>query len=222
MDSIKLLTLFNMMSQCDSIKRYSRDKISNPESVLTHVGWCSLFCTVVGNYIESLNELTINYGLLLKRAILHDIDECGTGDVPRTTKYSTREVREQLAVVEKKFIKLIEDQLGLERNSIYEPWSSAKNDSTIEGVLMKYADLMSVVYKIWDEIIISNNYGFSRVAIEVYDVLTNTNLKPDWLKDSPKTYEWFTELDNSMIETIKNAIDIIDNRKSLGSISFKL
>ena len=138
-------------------------RLSRPESVLEHTGMVVLLCYLIRNQIFRELQIDIPIGRLLAKATVHDIDELVTGDLPRPTKYSSPEVRAALTKLERsgvaKVAALINDQ------SIEEHHLRAKDGD--DGLIVSIADLLCACYKIWDEVIMQNNYLMVRQAIHV-------------------------------------------------------
>ena len=161
------LKLFSVINNLAGIIRYSRDYMQCPESVLEHTGWVASWCFFISLQYEEQFNKKLNLEKLLTSAIMHDYDEVGTGDIPKITKYASTEIREALAVIERKSIHWIrKNMLELEREDLEIIWREAK-DKSMEGTILKLADIAAVVYQVWNEIIMHNNISFVRVAKEL-------------------------------------------------------
>ena len=105
--------------------------------------------------------LTINRAELFRKIAYHDIDEAILGDIPRTTKYFSEEIREAMKKVEKTTIHRLDDWL---RSFIRLPWATAKEG--FEGSVLRVVDMAAVVYKNWTEVVLLRNRSFLRVCVE--------------------------------------------------------
>lgn len=213
MDKNVLISSFQITSQADSISRFSRDSLVVPETVLQHTGWVSIWLVFAGKQFEAETGVAINWGKLLFSAAIHDIDEVGTGDVPRPTKYSNPIIKMALDEYAQTFIAWIESSLGMQTGDIDIPWSIAKNKKTIEGQLLNIADMSSVVFKVWDEISRRGNFAFARVAYEMKQVMIidcEERIKQPYAVD-----RWFLETKNSLMSVIDDAIKLCEDRTSL-------
>lgn len=162
MNRSKILASFKATQQMDAIRRYSRDRLLKEESVLCHTGWACVWLVIAGQDYEDYCGEELDWGKLMRRAAVHDIDEIGTGDIPRVTKYATPEIRESMQAIELHSIKQTQREI---ETDILHLWLDSK-DGSPEGELLALADLASVVYKAWDEIMTLGNSGFTQVAVE--------------------------------------------------------
>lgn len=102
----------------------------------------------------------------IKRALLHDIEETGTGDIPRWAKRESEELEEALgdaedAIVRRSLSELEDEDLeGL----FYELWSESKSDD-IEGDIVSAADIICAVYGVYKEMSLGNDSLFSQSDI---------------------------------------------------------
>ena len=186
-----LIRQFEMMNQLAAVGRFSRDHMLKRESVLEHIGFVCLFSVFLGKKIEEGSTIKLDFGSLLTRAALHDIDEVIFGDIPRTTKYFSKEISAQFKIEEKKAILHLEKWLGVQ---FFEDWAEAK-DSSIEGKIVALADLAAVVYKLWSEVSLYGNLSFKRIAQELEGFLLEAKGK------YTDTFE-FLELVTQMTEIV--------------------
>lgn len=168
---MNVVNLFGVMSGLASINRFSMVRLSRQESVLEHIGMVVLTCYLLRNQIAQDLGINLDMGQLLSKAVIHDLDELITGDIARPTKYSSLELRASLAKLEVSGVAKIAEVLN--DSFLAEHHRTAKDDA--DGLLVKVADLCAVVYKIWDEVIMQNNYLMVRQAIHVQGYLNTTN-----------------------------------------------
>ena len=76
---------FDVIDSLSALTRYSQAHNITRESVLEHTAFVTIFgaslCERIGHDPK----------IVLQRAIVHDIDEIVTGDIPPTTKYACLE-----------------------------------------------------------------------------------------------------------------------------------
>lgn len=172
MDIVKLFSVAQGMS---AIKRYSGLHLVHEESVMEHTGFVCLFVYSLSEEINTscyptITHSEINIGKALKKAVVHDVDEVITGDIPRPTKYYNKETIDVFSEIAHQGINNILDELKIHpvaKNKILSDWYNSKKDR--EGLIVALADLASVVYKIWEEIILLGNKKLIRQAKEVND-----------------------------------------------------
>lgn len=174
---MNIIDLFGVISGLASVNRFSMVRLSRPENVLEHTGMVVLICYFLHNQIVHELDLKLDLGTLLGKAVSHDIDEIITGDIARPTKYSSEEFRQCLMKLEVQGVLKIAELLN--DNSLVLHHATAKHGP--EGMIVSIADLFAVVYKIWDEVLMQNNYLMVRQAINVQGYLENTvsKLKKD-------------------------------------------
>lgn len=154
--------LLEIIAQLSNVRRYSRDFMVKEENTLEHTGFVALFCLLVAYRLREQGH-AVNIETLLIKAILHDLEESITGDVPRKTKYCSESVKIGIDAYGYVAIKKIEELLNV---SIMYDWEHAKND-TFEGMIVKIADMAAVVYKTMTEVAMHGNKSFLRVSEEI-------------------------------------------------------
>jgi len=133
-----------------TITRYSQSHLLREESVMEHTGFVSMFCLIVS---ELMPEVDVT--ILLRKAIVHDMEESIVGDISRVTKYANADINREINLIEKVAMRDISfDLLGTVK--LYNYWLLAK-DGTIEGRIVRIADAISVLLKIYEESVILNN-----------------------------------------------------------------
>lgn len=154
--------LLEILNQASNVKRYSRDFMHKQENLLEHVGFTAMFCLVIGQRVRANGHL-ISMSALLQAAILHDVEEILTGDVPRPTKYSDPMVKEGLKAYERRCVDKLQKVLKVD---IAKTWQNAKGDD-LEGRIVALADIAAVVYKTMVEVAMLGNKAFLRVSEEI-------------------------------------------------------
>lgn len=160
---------FAVAFQLSSVGRFARDHLVKSENVLEHMGFCGFAAAILANKMETF--CPIDYKKLFRAIVFHDIDESLLGDIPRSTKYYTSDVRDAMAYAEKRTVSSLEFWLD---TPIMEEWSSAK--SGIEGEILRVVDLAAVVYKLWVEIELLGNKSFLRVCHETMEYLRKIDI----------------------------------------------
>jgi len=143
----------NQAAILSNIQRFSMIKLSAPESVLEHTGFVAITTMFITNYLKDNGE-QINVEVALSKALVHDFDETVTGDLPRTLKYASTVLREEIYKIEK------ENMLQISKNIdgttfFYILWSSAKDGN--EGLIVEFVDFIAALYKMHNEIVLRGN-----------------------------------------------------------------
>lgn len=176
--------LFSIIHQLAAVRRFSRDYCAEPETVLTHMGFCGFFAFVLAERLIKAG-VQVDLGKLYRRVMMHDIDEAALGDIPRTTKYWNSTIRHAFAEAEHEAVGELCEELGLP--NLIEWWATAKSED-IEGYIMKMTDIAAVVYKVWSEVSLLNNLSFCRVARELRQFLDQIALELS-AKMPPEAFE---------------------------------
>lgn len=159
---------FNPMSRMNEVSRYSSVYQETNESLAEHITDVSVMSYLIAKTIQSNFTDDIDLGTLLEKCLLHDIDEVITGDVPRNTKYATKNVHDNLDQVASDAVDLIEKYIGV--RGICEVWDFAKEGK--EGAILKIVDMLCVVKKSITEIELRGNLSFLKVVTELETHLT--------------------------------------------------
>lgn len=124
------------------------------ESVAEHSFYTALYAQLMGRALGP----SVDTGLLVQCALLHDVEEARTGDFPRPLKYSSKEAKQALQDLghlgfRQCFSKMVS---GTTYQDLYHQWSAGKNESTTEGRILTFADYLSVLSYVWSEVRGSN------------------------------------------------------------------
>lgn len=151
------------ISNLSTVKRYSQSTLCCPESVLEHSASVTLMALYIGTALNSKNMARIDIGLLLSKAAIHDFDEIITGDVARPVKYFSKEMREMFKQLESENMEILTKSFssGNEHQKVlYDFWDSAKDG--LEGSIVALCDFISVIQKLYDEIVMRGNKSMFR------------------------------------------------------------
>lgn len=158
---------FTILFQLSSVSRYSRDHLLKPESVLEHIGFCTVYGSLLAGRLQKAGY-NLDLGVLFTKIAMHDLDEAILGDIPRTTKYFSDDIRSAFKEVEYGTISRLEKWLDAD---FVESWVAAKLGN--EGAVLKILDMASVVYKNWTEVVLLRNRSFLRVCVETQRYLND-------------------------------------------------
>lgn len=168
-----LLKSFFLIDEFSAVTRYSKNRPIKEENNLEHTGWVCLWSYLIAVDIQNKLGLDLDFGRIMSGAVIHDIDEALTGDIPRPTKYFDKELRDKIAELEFKSVQSLVKRL--EHNphdqNILDDWLESKGIDYPEQFIVKMADLISVVYKVWQEMIMLRNNCFLSVAKEIYPII---------------------------------------------------
>jgi 5'-deoxynucleotidase YfbR-like HD superfamily hydrolase len=155
---MNVTNLFSSLSGLASVHRFSMTKMCQPESVLEHSGWVAFVVVILAKEINVIEKDTIDVADALTMALMHDVDEIVTGDVPRPTKYRSQDTIKAFKEMSRWGVAKVITSLDLDKSvgiELLERHSLAKKGKN--GLVVAIADCMAVVYKLWEEVIVRNN-----------------------------------------------------------------
>jgi 5'-deoxynucleotidase YfbR-like HD superfamily hydrolase len=126
------------------VNRYSAYPCLKPESVAEHLWQVTFICLLIGYDLRRRFSSSIKMEILLAKAATHDISECMSGDIIRTYKYSSDEMRAACEAADRFNMGVLMEDFEEVSHTLYSIWAGAKSD-TIEGDIVRFADLVAVV-----------------------------------------------------------------------------
>jgi len=131
------------------VKRFSICPRVHEESVAEHSYFVAFISMMIAEDLVA-SGVEVDIKTLLCRALLHDLDEVFSGDFIRMFKHDNPEVKD---AIEKTTIKMMQNftQEYPAGKNLLHYWSTAKDDDR-EGSILAYADFLSVVSYIWQEV----------------------------------------------------------------------
>lgn len=163
--------LIGPVSRMSHVTRYSSFPVHRRENVAEHSWWVCFISYLIS---EDLNcswaadpddDRKINTGVLLSRALVHDLDESLSGDLIRSFKYSDPDLREAVRLAAERNMKELTSKMSPVGAGVLDDWRSAKKDP--EGDIVAFADMVSVVLYCREEYI-GGNQQISRALHELY------------------------------------------------------
>lgn len=124
------------------VHRFSGECIHHRESVAEHMWLNAFFSLCIAREIEAQGwRDVIDYGKLMQRAVLHDVEELFTGDLTRDIKYGgDGSIKEYFDKLGGEVVEIMQKRLGVQF-AIY--WCEAKTHD-LEGVIVALADFLCV------------------------------------------------------------------------------
>lgn len=138
----------------NDVLRYHTIRTMTPETVGHHSANVAILCILIAERKPSVQ--------LLMAAILHDMHEQFTGDVPATAKWESNALAVALHELEKRF-----DAYFIQYPSL----------TSEESRILKQADMLDLCFKALEEIQVGNR-GFERILRRGLDFLRKSNPLP--------------------------------------------
>lgn len=167
-----MISIFELINKMSGVSRYSQKKMISSENIVEHVACVGLISYWI---VDSLREIgamdkidwTADEEVALYRSILlHDIDEIIMGDIPRPTKYAMTDLRELIHKLEKSSTSNIIGEYALPENW-FDVWDGAKTGRS--GLILVASDILSVVFKCWEERAMFGNRNFDEIIEQVIE-----------------------------------------------------
>lgn len=153
---MNIMEAINVAREIAVVNRYSMNHLNRSESVLEHTGGVCLLSLIIG-----LEHGDVDMGELLMKAAVHDLEEAKIGDIANPVKYHNASILKEIQKVGLSAIQEISNNLELP--DIAEIWINSKDD-TIEGRIVRLADVISVLAKIYEEAVMYSNISFVEYA----------------------------------------------------------
>lgn len=143
--------------QMSSVIRYSSIPHGRGENVAEHSFYVIFYALLIAKDMmrDGYPVKTLD---LLVAATIHDLDEAVTGDIIRTVKYSSEELRDKLGEVADLYCRHTLRKLDVDAEELYDLWAHARDTRKIEGQILQLADMLSVVSYCIERIRSGNSY----------------------------------------------------------------
>jgi len=132
-----------------AITRYNIIKFIKPQTVMQHLGSTTLIAMLLSDYLNEIG-ITNDPEKVLRMAIIHDVEEVVSGDLPHDLKYDMRYSTELRGILNKLTNYTLNTTLNMigdaHLKSKYKKlFDEEKSKKTIEAKIVKAADDIDVV-----------------------------------------------------------------------------
>lgn len=134
--------LFGNMKRLRHTFRYSAQPVIERENVAEHSFWTAMIAMTIAYEVSPNNDPLARE--CAQKALLHDIEECMTGDLVREMKYATKQIRRVIKNVEETFVHHLLIPMGDIGSRFEGIWTFSKDDSPA-GQIVKLADMLCVI-----------------------------------------------------------------------------
>jgi len=145
MNVVELLT--GDLCRLRFIPRFQLCHRIHDESVAEHSFYCATYALLLAMDVESQGYV-VDVPLVVTKALLHDAEECITGDIPRPVRYHSTEFAEAIDEFATNAFAVLINNLGL-RGSVVEKiiltWEYAKKGGDLESEIVRFADFLCVL-----------------------------------------------------------------------------
>jgi len=162
----------------NNIGRWANEFLHNRASVSEHSFLVTQIAQLLG-FIEEEKGATINWKILYRKALNHDIPESIMGDVISTTKNINKDVKKALDAVEHELVdsELLSDIEPWFQNIYREAIFDGKDD-TLEGKILTASDNIDALIECIQEIRLANvdpfleKYGYILEKVIAVDIVS--------------------------------------------------
>jgi len=147
-----------------TIKRYNTRRVVFPQSVMEHIGSTALIAMVISDYFNSIG-IKNNTERVIRLALVHDLDEVVSGDIPHDAKYQMGDASEVLRKsLENLSVSTFDTMMkkivsfGNVHYQIVGAYSEYKARKTVESEIVKLADFLDVYLYSENELAVGNSY----------------------------------------------------------------
>lgn len=145
--------LAGSLHRMSHVNRYSSIPVTRKENVSEHSWYVAMYAYLVGKDLATAG-VKVDFGELLSRALVHDLDESMTGDFLRYVKYGHPDLKRALDEVSVSMIEKMSAELSVQ---LLPHWKNAKADD-IEGHIIAVVDLARVISYVNEEYATGNTH----------------------------------------------------------------
>lgn len=117
------------LRRLDYVTRYSSIPVTYSETVSSHQYWVTIYSCLIHQELMPGDKKLV--GPVLLKASIHDTQECITGDLIRTFKYSSKTLKDAIDEAEKNIMNKLPDRIS-SLFSLYEDMFREKDESVHE------------------------------------------------------------------------------------------
>jgi len=168
---------FKEERKLDKVIRFSAKMRIKDESVAEHSFHVALYSMILADLEEKIFKNKVDKEKLLKTALLHDLEECLTGDIIYGFKHTDKVLTQEIKKMSQKFFgNLMKNLPEKISNEYLNFWAKAKDKKQIKGKIIEAADKLEGLIYALNELSLGNK-EFKNV-IKIYKKqLKGLNLK---------------------------------------------
>ncbi len=168
--------IFGSNRNLNQIIRFNTRQKTFNETVASHIFFVSLYAMIMGDILKN-NGHKIDMELLLKKALLHDIEETLSGDIVRTFKIKMKKAYQKMSLLSASYV--LEKLPKNLKNSYLSIWKD--KSIRIETLIVDIADELTGIIYCSEQLKMSNKF-FEQIlegyCKNLYEVTKDTLLAP--------------------------------------------
>lgn len=151
------LNFYKYVCKLGSVKRFAVDNLKYPYSVAEHSYRVAMLSMLIVDDYNLKNHSKINPEEVLRKALIHDLEEVKMGDIPSPAKNVNKKVKKYLreigySLMEEEILEGLPESIKLRYLSL---WNEDKDGQT--GEIIELADKLEGLYQSIKEINASND-----------------------------------------------------------------
>jgi len=140
----------------DTIIRFSAHIRIKDESVAEHSFHTAFYAMILADLEEQFGN-KVDKQKVLKTALIHDLEECLTGDIIYTFKHTHKSLTKEIRKMSLKFLEELLSDLPNKLSKEYiELWKKQKDEKTKEGQIIEAADKLEGLIYCLNEVSLGN------------------------------------------------------------------
>jgi putative hydrolase of HD superfamily len=174
---INIQNFINKERMLDRVIRFSANKKIKDQSVSEHSFHTAIYSLVLADFEEKFFGNKIDKERVVKIALLHDMEECLTGDIIHPFKYINKNLKSEIDKMGQEYLVNLFDNLGNKISKEYlEYWNGKGIDKGIEGKIVEAADKLEGLFYAIDEYSLGNR-EFKKMINDYLKILKRVDLK---------------------------------------------
>lgn len=157
---MRLSNLFMNMRRLRHLKRCNTTPVIMPEDVAQHSYYVTLLAKLWYDEVNNLASKKLNYGLLLEKCLLHDMEEVFVSDIPYNVKHSSHEFHDTLEEVINTGMSKVIDDYPIEHFSFIarRRWEDIRRTCKdgLEGKVVALCDMLELAIYCYEEVKMGN------------------------------------------------------------------
>lgn len=177
MEKFSLKNFIDGERKLDRVIRFSAHRRIKDQSLSEHSFHVALYAMILADLEEKIFGNKINKDKLLKTALLHDLEECLTGDIIYDFKHTYKHFAKEIKEISQRFFEDLMKNLPQKVSKEYlSLWKNSKDSKTIEGKIIEAADKLEGLIYALDEFSLGNK-AFNKVIKTYLKLLKAIKLK---------------------------------------------
>ena len=148
---------FGSQRRLTNILRWNTTPRICSDSVASHSYFVSLYSMIIADYLENRYKYKIDKEKVIRFALLHDIEECFSGDIVASIKASSQEFRESLEKLNFKVLEVVFKNLSNKKEYI-DNWKESRKYDCLESLIVRVSDIISQILYSFEELKMGNSF----------------------------------------------------------------